>query len=75
MGTLNKIIRLKIDDKIFELSPHASRLYEKILKTRGKEVAERLCRIKFNLMPTAIPEAPVKKKKNKTIENGTLPLL
>jgi hypothetical protein len=49
MAKYNKIIKLKIDGKIFEMSPYASSLYEKILKSRGPETAERLARIKFGL--------------------------
>jgi len=55
--------------------PRQARLFDKILKERGKEVAERLCRIRFGLMPPVAPVEPVKKKKNKIIENETLPLL
>lgn len=72
MGTLNRILKIKLDGKIFELMPRQARLFDKILKERGKEVAERLCRIKFGLMPPVVPAEPVKKKK---IINDTLPLL
>jgi len=45
-----KIIKIKLDGKIFDLNVHCAQLYEKMRKYRSNEEMEKICRIKFGLV-------------------------
>jgi branched-subunit amino acid aminotransferase/4-amino-4-deoxychorismate lyase len=50
MARLNKIIKIQLDGKIFQLNIHCARLYESMRRYRTGEEMEKICRIKFGLM-------------------------